>query len=150
VLTANGIRFTRDGGFHRTPKGQLVTSAGDAVLSSSGQAISVPPGEIAVGTSEVISVDGGAVATVGVFTFPAGTQLTSEGTNHYLPPEGVKPVLTQDAVVHQGAIEAANQNVIQGAMELIVMQREAEMMQKALTVFHTEFNKIACEDLPRV
>jgi hypothetical protein len=24
------------------------------------------------------------------------------------------------------------------------------MMQKALTVFHTEFNKIASEDLPRV
>ena len=30
-----------------------------------------------------------------------------------------------------------------------MMQRQAEMMQKALTVFHTEFNKIATEDLPR-
>jgi hypothetical protein len=37
-----------------------------------------------------------------------------------------------------------------GTLNLIVMQREAEMMQKALTVFHTEFNKIATEDLPRV
>jgi flagellar basal-body rod protein FlgF/flagellar basal-body rod protein FlgG len=35
-------------------------------------------------------------------------------------------------------------------MDLIVMQRQAEMMQKALTIFHTEFNKIATEDTPRV
>ena len=35
-------------------------------------------------------------------------------------------------------------------MNLILIQREAEMMQKALSVFHTEFNKIASEELPRV
>jgi flagellar basal-body rod protein FlgF/flagellar basal-body rod protein FlgG len=52
--------------------------------------------------------------------------------------------------VHQGAIESANEDVIQGSLDLIVMQRQAEMMQKALTIFHTEFNKTASEDLPRV
>jgi flagellar basal-body rod protein FlgF/flagellar basal-body rod protein FlgG len=31
-----------------------------------------------------------------------------------------------------------------------MMQRQEEMIQKALTVFHTEFNKIASEDLPKV
>jgi flagellar basal-body rod protein FlgF/flagellar basal-body rod protein FlgG len=35
-------------------------------------------------------------------------------------------------------------------MDLIVVQRQAEMMQRALTIFHTEFNKFATEDLPRV
>jgi flagellar basal-body rod protein FlgF/flagellar basal-body rod protein FlgG len=150
VQTANGIRYTRDGSFHRTPQGQLVTAAGDAVLSSTGKPIAVPPGQVAVGASGVISVDGGAVATVGVLIFPAGTQLTPEGTNHYVAPEGVKPVLSQDAAVHQGSIESANQDVIQGTMDLIVMQRQAEMMQKALTIFHVDFNKTASEDLPRV
>jgi flagellar basal-body rod protein FlgF len=62
----------------------------------------------------------------------------------------VKPRLSTSAAIHQGAIETANQNVIQGTLNLILVQREAEMMQKALTVFHTEFNKIASEDLPRV
>ena len=61
-----------------------------------------------------------------------------------------QPCSRQNAAVHQGAIESANQDVIQGTLDLIVMQREAEMMQKALTVFHTEFNKIASEDLPKV
>jgi flagellar basal-body rod protein FlgF/flagellar basal-body rod protein FlgG len=150
VQTANGIRYTRDGGFHRAQNGRLVTAAGEPVLSTTGQTIAIPPGEVTVGGNGVISVAGGAVATVGVFTFPAGTQLTPEGANRYIAPAGVDSQLSTKADVHQGAIESANQDVIQGTMDLIVMQRQAEMMQKALTVFHTEFNKIASEDLPRV
>ena len=93
---------------------------------------------------------GGVVATVGVYTFPKGTQLTPEGVNRYVAPEGVAPVLSKNAAIHQGAIEGANQGVIPGTMNLMLIQREAEMMQKVLTVFHTEFNKIATEDLPKV
>jgi flagellar basal-body rod protein FlgF/flagellar basal-body rod protein FlgG len=150
VQTANGPRYTRDGGFHRTPAGKLVTAAGEPVLSATGQPISVPPGEVTVGADGALSVAGGVVDTVGVFAFPAGAQLTAEGANRYLAPEGVKPLLNKDAAIHQGAIEAANQDVIKGTMNLILVQREAEMMQRALTVFHTEFNKIATEDLPKV
>jgi len=150
VQTPNGLRYTRDGSFHRSPKGQLVTAAGEPVLSATGQPIPIPPGAVAVGAGGEISVAGGTVAAVGIFTFPAGTQLSPEGANRYLAPEGLTPTLSKNAAVHQGAIEAANQDVIQGTLDLIVMQRQAEMMQKALTVFHTEFNKIATEDLPRV
>jgi flagellar basal-body rod protein FlgF/flagellar basal-body rod protein FlgG len=150
VQSPNGPRYTRDGGFHRTSQGQLVTEAGDAVLSSTGQKIPIPPGEVTVGVDGSVSVAGGVVATVGVYTFPKGTQLTPEGTNRYLAPEDVKPAISKNAAIHQGAIENANQGVIPGTMNLMLMQREAEMMQKALTVFHTEFNKIATEDLPKV
>jgi flagellar basal-body rod protein FlgF len=150
VQTSSGQRYTRDGGFHRAPGGQLVTASGDLVLSASGQPIPIPPGEVTIGADGAVSVAGGVVAAVGVFTFPAGAQLTPEGANRYVAPEGVKPALSKNAAIHQGAIETANQGVIPGTMNLILVQREAEMMQRALTVFHTEFNKIATEDLPRV
>jgi len=150
VQTPNGLRYTRDGGFHRAQNGQLVTSAGEPVLSTTSQTIAVPPGDVTVGADGVLSVAGGTVASVGVFTFAPGTELIPEGANRYVAPAGVAPVLEKDSAVHQGALEAANQDVIQGSLDLIVMQRQAEMMQKALTVFHTEFNKIATEDLPRV
>jgi flagellar basal-body rod protein FlgF len=150
VETKNGVRYTRDGGFHRTQKGQLVTSTGDAVLSASNKTITIPTGEISVGAGGVISVAGGVVDTVGVFTFAKDTELTAEGTNRYIAPQGAKAALSADATVQQGAIEGANQDVIQGTLDLIMMQRQAEMMQKALTVFHSEFNKIATEDLPKV
>jgi flagellar basal-body rod protein FlgF/flagellar basal-body rod protein FlgG len=150
VQTANGIRYTRDGSFHRAQSGQLVTAAGEPVLSITGKVIAIPPGEVTVGEDGSVSVAGGTVDTVGVFTFPATAQMTPEGANRYIAPQGVKPTLSKNAAVHQGEVEAANQDVIQGSLDLIVMQRQAEMMQKALTVFHTEFNKIAAEDIPRV
>ncbi len=150
VQTANGLRFTRDGSFHRTRNGQLVTAAGEPVLSATGQPIPVPPGEVTVGADGAVSVDGGVAAIVGVFTFPPGTELTPEGANRYIAPKGVTPLPAKDAAIHQGAIESANQDVIQGSLNLIVMQRQAEMMQRALTIFHTEFNKFATEDLPKV
>lgn len=150
VQAANGLRFTRDGGFHRARNGQLVTQAGEPVLSATGQTIALPPGEMTVGTDGTISVAGGVVATVGIFTFPPGTQLTPEGANRYIAPSGIKPIVAKGAAVHQGALESANEDVIQGSLDLIVMQRQAEMMQRALTIFHTEFNKFATEDLPRV
>ncbi len=150
VQTSNGLRYTRDGSFHRAQNGQLVTTAGEPVLSTTGQPIPIPPGEVTVGADGVVSVAGGTVASVGVFTFPVGTELTPEGANRYVAPNGAIATLSRDAAIHQGTLESANQDVIQGSLDLIVMQRQAEMMQKALTVFHTEFNKFATEDLPRV
>jgi flagellar basal-body rod protein FlgF len=131
-------------------QGRLVTAAGEAVLSDSSKPIQLPPGDVTVGADGAVSVAGGVVAKVGVFTFPAGTQLTPEGANRYMPPQEVKAQLSSKGAVHQGAIEAANEDAIQGSLDLIVMQRQAEMMQKALTIFHTEFNKTASEDLPKV
>ncbi len=150
VQTKNGVRYTRDGGFHRSQEGVLMTAGGEPVLSAAGKAITLPPGDPSVGADGSVSVAGGVVGAVGVFTFPQGTELTPEGANRYVAPAGAKAMQAKDASVHQGAIEAANQDVVQGTMDLIMMQRQAEMMQKALTIFHTEFNKFATEDLPRV
>jgi flagellar basal-body rod protein FlgF/flagellar basal-body rod protein FlgG len=150
VQSPGGLRYTRDGGFHRAQNGQLVTKAGEPVLSAVGQMILIPPGEVSVGADGAVSVAGGVVAQVGVFAFPADTELKPEGANRYIAPQGVTAVPAKNAEVHQGAIEAANQDVIQGSLDLIVMQRQAEMMQRALTVFHTDFNKFATEDLPKI
>jgi flagellar basal-body rod protein FlgF len=150
VRTSAGVRYTRDGSFHRSQAGMLVTQAGEPVLSSAGQPIPVPPGEVSIGASGVVSVAGGAVGTVGVFDFPATAQLVPEGANRYAAPPGLSAPAANNAAIHQGSIESANQDAVQGTLDLIVMQLQAEMMQRALTLFHTEFNKFATEDLPRV
>ena len=150
VQTPNGSRYTRDGSFHRAQNGQLVTGTDEPVLSAAGKTIQIPPGEVAVGADGALSVAGGVVAQVGVFTFPSGTELRAEGANRYVAPTGVTPQAAKDTSIHQGALEAANEDVVQSSLNLIVMQRQAEMMQRALTVFHTDFNKFATEDLPRL
>jgi flagellar basal-body rod protein FlgF/flagellar basal-body rod protein FlgG len=150
VQTANGVRYTRDGSFHRETDGRLVTREGEQVLSPAGQPVAIPPGEVTIGSDGAISVAGGVAGSVGLFQFPAGTALTAEGANRYVPPAGVKASPAANAQVAQGALEAANEDVIRGSLDLVVMQRQAEMMQKALTVFHTEMNKFAAEDLGKV
>ena len=150
VQTPNGVRYTRDGSFHRAQSGQLVTRAGEPVLTAAGQPIVIPPGETSVGADGTVSVAGGAVTAVGVMTFPAGTELKPEGANRYVAPQGAVPAAAKDAAVHGGALESANQDVVEGSLNLIMMQRQAEMMRRALTVFHAEFNRFATEDLPKI
>jgi flagellar basal-body rod protein FlgF/flagellar basal-body rod protein FlgG len=149
VQTANGVRYTRDGSFHRSSKGLVLTGADEPVLSSTRQQILIPPGEVSVGADGVLSIAGGSVANVGVFDFASTAVLVPEGANRYIAPQDAQQI-QGTAQVHQGALEASNEDLVQGTLELILMQRQAEMMQKALTVFHTDFNKFATEDLPRV
>jgi flagellar basal-body rod protein FlgF len=150
IQTANGLRFTRDGSFRRSETGLLVTAANEPVLSGAKQSIVIPPGEVAVGADGVLSVSGAAVATVGVFEFSGEMQLKAEGANRYIAPESAAILQSKQFLIRAGSLEGANQDVIQGSLDLLMMQRQAEMMQKALTIFHTEFNKAASEDLPRV
>jgi len=150
VQTAKGVRYTRDGSFHRSQTGVLVTAANDPVLSDAKKAIVIPPGQVAVGADGALSLNGAVAAAIGLFEFPEGTQLKAEGANRYVAPEDANVSRSGNSVIHQGELEGANQDVIQGSLDLLMMQRQAEMMQKALTMFHTEFNKSASEDLPKV
>ena len=52
--------------------------------------------------------------------------------------------------MQQGALEGANQDAVHGTMQLMMLQRQAEMMQKALSVFDNGFDKTAAEELGRV
>ena len=47
-------------------------------------------------------------------------------------------------------LESSNVNPVAGAVELVAVQRYAEMMQRALGMFHSEFNRIATEDIPKI
>src|SRR4051812_34308036 len=42
IQTGKGLRFTRDGSFHRSQSGMLVSAAGEPVLSQAKQPISIP------------------------------------------------------------------------------------------------------------
>ncbi|HVJ07582.1 MAG TPA: flagellar hook basal-body protein [Acidisarcina sp.] len=149
IQTKTGIRYTRDGAFLRATNGTLTTLAGEAVMSAQGKPLLLPPGEISIGSDGAVSVAGGVAGQIGVYSFANVTDLTPEGTNRYVAAQSAKPVLSK-ASLHQGALESSNQDVIQGSLQMILVQRQAEMMQKALSIFHTDFDKTASEDLPRV
>jgi flagellar basal-body rod protein FlgF len=150
VRTKNGIRYTRDGSFQRSRAGLLITSAGEPVLDPRDRPIHVPDGNVTIGADGEISVDGAVSGTIAIFRFPSAASLIPEGANRFMPVGGVKPKLSTSATLHQGALEGSNQNVIEGTLDLILAQRQAEMMQKALVLFDSDLDKTACEELPKV
>jgi flagellar basal-body rod protein FlgF len=154
IRTANGIKYTRDGAFSRSPTGILETSRGESVLDVNQKSITIPTGTINVspdGNISVSTANGSAiVGKIGIFDFADKDKpaLTAEGANRFSA-GGMKPI-AGSAVVEEGALEGANQDAVHGTMQLVLVQRQAEMMQKALSVFNNDFDKTASEDLPRV
>ncbi len=152
IQTAQGIQYTRDGAFTRSATGVLETGQGEPVLDQKQQPITIPTGNIRIAPDGSVSVstpDGSAiVGQIGVFTFSDPSVLTAEGTNRFTA-NGATPTIA-DGAVEQGSLEGANEDAVHGTMQLILVQRQAEMMQKALSVFNNDFDKIAAEDLPRV
>ena len=149
VKTVHGERYTRDGSFQRSKDGMLVDSAGDAVLDAAHKPITMPNGTIAVGTDGAVSVDGGVVDQLGVFVAPA-TQLIPEGADEYRVNDARTLKPSHDYSIAQGELEGSNQNIVNGSLQLMLIQRQAEMMQKALSAFHNDFDRAASEDLPKV
>jgi flagellar basal-body rod protein FlgF/flagellar basal-body rod protein FlgG len=47
-------------------------------------------------------------------------------------------------------LEASNVNAVNATVSLIALQRHAEMLQRALSTFHNDFNRIATAELPRI
>ncbi len=149
IQTKQGVRYTRNGQFERAQDGTLTTQAGEPVLDAKGQPIRIPAGEIGVGADGAVSVDGAVAGKIALFGFASGDALTPEGANRYAAATGAKPAAAAGAI-RQGALEASNQNVIDGSLQLVLMQRQAEMMQKAVSMFSNDLDKTASEDLPRV
>jgi flagellar basal-body rod protein FlgF len=146
--TANGQVFTRNGNFHVSPKGRLVTAEGDPVLGDSGL-IDIVGGPVSVSSDGTISVNGAVAGQLRIVDFPAGTNLTNVGATYYSAPPKTE-VPAQGASVQQGSLESSNVNPVASAVELVTLQRYAELMQRALSMFHSDMNQIAAQDLPRI
>lgn len=147
IQTAAGVRYTRNGNFRVDSKGRLLSSGGDPVLGEAGP-ITLTSGKVSISADGTISQGGGVLARLKVVDLPAG-QLTPEGNSLYSAPKGAeKP--TADPHVLQGMIEASNIDPVNGTVQLIMVQRNAEMLQKALQIFSNDFNKTAAEEIARV
>ena len=149
IRTQQGIRYTRAGQFMRAQDGTLTTQAGEAVLDAREQPVRVPAGPLVIGADGAVSVNGAIAGRLALVGFPDASMLTAEGAGRYAAAGAAQPTAAR-GVLHQGSLEASNQDVIQGSLQLVLMQRQAEMMEKAVSLFSNDLDKTASEELPRV
>lgn len=111
--------------------------------------IRIPSGPVSISPDGTISVGGAIAGKLRLVEFSSDTKLVSEGNTLLRAPDGSAQPAKQTSV-RQGAVEASNVNAVGAVMTLIGVQRQAEMMQRALTMFQSEFNRVAANELPRV
>jgi flagellar basal-body rod protein FlgF len=148
VQSAHGTLYTRDGSLQLTTTGQLVTSQGNAVLGAQGP-VTLPSGSVAISSDGTISVDGTVVDQLQLAEFAPGTNLTAMGSATYSAPAG-SAVAAADSSVRQGMLEGSNVSATEGVVELISVQRNTEMLARALSALDGQLNQLAVQDLPKV
>jgi flagellar basal-body rod protein FlgF len=148
IAGPNGTAYTRNGSFTLGAHGELLTSNGDAVLGKNGP-IQLPPGQVSVGSDGSITVNGKAVDQIQVAEFDKSTPPMALGASLFVATPGAPAKPAAASSVRQGFLEGSNMNTIAGGVGLVELQRSAEMLQKALTIFHTEFNRTVTEDIAK-
>ena len=148
VQTPNGKVYTRNGNFHVSAKNQLVTAAGDPVVGENGP-VAVLGGPLSVSPDGTISIAGALAGRLSVVELAPGLAMENLGHSYYSAPQGGAKEAANSSV-RQGMLEGSNVNAVQSVVELVAVQREAEMMQRVLTLINGDLNKVATQDLPRV
>jgi len=148
VQTAAGLAYTRGGNFRVSPQGQLITGAGDPVVGDNGP-ISIVGGPVSISPDGTISTNGAISGRLKLVEFAPATQVQSAGGTYYTAPAGAA-VVAKSSQVRQGMLESSNVNPVTSVVELITAQREVDSMRRVLTMFSTEMDKAAVQDLPRV
>ena len=148
VNTPAGIRYTRNGNFHTDAAGRLLTATGDKVMGDQGP-IELPGGNITISSDGTISQGGAVVASMKLVTFKPGTALTAGGNSYYQAPTGSEQP-ADDPRLSQGTLESSNLNPVAGAVSLITLQRHAQLLQQALSIFHSVFNAAPAQELSKV
>lgn len=148
VQTAGGSTYTRGGNFRVSPKGLLVTSQGDPVLGENGP-INIVGSPVSISPDGTITSNGAISGRLKMVEFPQSAQLQSAGGTYYSAPVG-SAVPAKNTAVRQGMLESSNVNPVTSVIEMMTAQREVEAMRRVLTMFSSELDKTAVQDLPHV
>ena len=148
VQSAQGALYTRDGSFHLSSAGRLLSSQGNAVLGEQGP-VTLPAGAVAISSDGTISVDGTVVDKLRLVEFAPGTDLKALGNSTYAAPAG-SAVAAVDSSVRQGMLEGSNVSPTAGVVQLITVQRNAEMLARAFSALDGQLNQVAVQELGKL
>lgn len=144
------VKFTRDGEFHLTTDGYLVTADGDYVLNqdaalagatgAAGYIRLDPEAEISVDEFGNVFQNDTFMAQIGVVDIDNYDYIARYGENLYELVDGGN-IQASTANVVQGALEMSNVQVVSEMVELITVTRAYESNQKAIQTIDNMLDK---------
>jgi flagellar basal body rod protein FlgG len=96
-----------------------------------------------------IGQNGKSVGTIKLAEFENPAGLTKYGANYFLNTTGQEPADAAAAQIYQGKIEASNVSASHGAVRIVGLSRQFEMMQKAISISN-DMGKKAIEEVAKV
>jgi flagellar basal-body rod protein FlgF len=153
-LTARGPSgnvYTRNGSLHLSPAGDLLGPEERAILDPQGKPIKVDPSQsVAITASGEVKQQGSTVAQLGIVEFPNPSTLGKMGQSYFQTTKATQPpVAAKETEVKQGVVESSNSVPSEGAVRLVSVLRQFEMLQKTISV-GTEMNRRAMEEVAKV
>jgi flagellar basal-body rod protein FlgF len=151
VRGASGTLYTRNGSLKVTPKGDLVAAEDRAVLDTNGKPVKIDPARpYTIDSSGAVTQDGNTVAQLSVVEFSNPAGLVKAGQS-YFQSAGASNVASPAVAteVHQGQLEESNSGPADGAVRLVSVMRQFEMLQKAVTL-SSDMDKEAFSEVAKV
>jgi flagellar basal-body rod protein FlgF len=150
VQGPSGPLYTRNGNFRLSTKGALVSSQGYPLLQQNGQPFQVNTSQpIEVSRTGDISQNGNSVGQIKLVEFKDPINLLKQGNNYFVNNTTFEPPLATDTEIFQGKIESSNANAAHGAVRIVGLSRQFEMMQKAISLSN-DMGKKAIEEVAKV
>ncbi len=153
LTSPGGVVYARSGEFQVNAQNQLAAREGYTLrnVRDNGQPLVVDPSRpINVDDEGVVSQDGIQVGQIEVSRITDPTsQLRKQGSSYFLLSQSGGATQDSGTRIRQGALEQSNAPVTDGAVRLVSVMRQFEMLQRAMGI-GVEMNKQAIEQVARV
>jgi flagellar basal-body rod protein FlgF len=145
-----GRLYTRNGNFHLSTNGTLLTQSGESVLGIDGKPIRLDPQKtVQISSDGSIVQDGQTVGKLTVTDFDNRQGLRKAGLTYFrwdVPNSAPK---TGKSSMEQGRLERANFEPADAAVRLVGIMRQFETLQRAISL-GSEMNRHAVEEVAKV
>lgn len=147
IETDRGMRYTRNGGFHRRADGVLATVDGLPVMGDGGP-ITLGPGAVSVAPDGTVKSGTTIVGRLRVVDFESGGDLIRESGTRFRALTGAEPTEVEAKVIG-GALEQSNVSVVDRMAALTELSRGFEALQKGVSILMNDLDSRAISELGR-
>lgn len=137
VKRGNEFLYTRNGVFHLSDDGYLLTDSNLEVVGKNGQPLTIPANEFSIDEEGRILAEGLELGRIGVFTVDAPNTLKKEGGSLFKLPVDQQDHMAENSKVMQGYLETSNVNMMKEMVLMMEALRAFEAHQKMIKTYGT-------------